>query len=267
MRVFIDDSGLIDYTIDNEAKTGVVIGGTIYIAQETPFNHVFVQVDTPNEEEATVTVEHWDGSTWRACVDILDATANTGIPLTNSGHIQWQIDEDYSPSIITNTKESDATVLQGLDVYNRYWFRLSYDTALTADTEIKSFRYQFTNSQIMKGFDIELDTYLSAFATGKTDWFDEISTASDLLIVDLKRYGLAKGYGSIIDFNTVSLLAAYRTLSLIYFSMGTAYVEKYKTISGEYERLLTSSKLTIDTSNDAKKTIDKIDRTYRRIMR
>jgi hypothetical protein len=132
---------------------------------------------------------------------------------------------------------------------------------------VKSIRYQFTHASIVKGIDIELDTYLAAFAVGKVDWYDEISMSSDLVVVDLIRMGLIEHYGNIISFNTIALMTAYRTLGIIYFSMGTAYLERYKMVVAEYERLLTSSKLTVDTKNTAKVTPDIINRTYKVIKR
>jgi hypothetical protein len=269
MRVLTYTDEFTDYTLTNEKKAGITLPEEafyLYIAQDLPFNHVFIQVTTANTVATTVVIEHWDGTAWRACNDVLDDTVTSGKPLTTSGFLQWQIDDDYSPCVITDTSDSTATDLNGLKVYDKYWFRISYADVLDSAV-LKCVRFQFTNSSIIKGLDIELDTYLLSFASGKTDWYDEISTASDLVVIDLKRMGLIKGYGNIISFDTIALITAYRTLTLIYFSLGPAYLERYKVVSAEYTNLLTSSKLTVDTDDNAKVSTDEVRRGYRRMVR
>jgi len=188
-------ASLVDRSLDNQDDTktiGLVLANTdyIYVAQRYPFTNLFVHMDTVNTNSSVISAQYWDGTTWRACVDFLDGTSVSGATLGRSGGMQWSVDDEYLWNIVYDTADLSApTELSTLRVYNSYWMRFKVSATLSSGTDSKELCYCFTTSQRLKDFDVEIDDYLASFATGKTEWIDEIKTGSKLIVQDLKRMG------------------------------------------------------------------------------
>jgi hypothetical protein len=204
-------------------------------------------MDTANTNTSAMTVQYWDGVQWRDAVDLMDGTSSGGKTLAQSGNIQWSSDRLYSWMKVSDTTYSGSpTELQTLNVYNCYWARLKVSATLSVGTDSKEIGYCFTNSQRLKDFDVELDGYLASFATGKTDWIDEIKTGSKLVVQDLKRMGLIMGPGQIIELDDVYVPTSLRTLALIYHNLGPSYKDKIVEMMKEYEKSLNIRRFTFD---------------------
>ncbi len=67
------------------------------------------------------------------------------------------------------------------------WLRFKPTISIDALTAAFSVSYAFTSSQQLNNHDIEINNYYDRFALGKTDWNNEIVTASRYLVADLKR--------------------------------------------------------------------------------
>ena len=233
IRVFTKiSSTLSDKSLANQDDTQTVplvlaSGDYIFIAQRYPFTSIFMHMDTVNTNPSVMSVDYWYGESWKPAVDVMDGTSLAGATLGKSGLLQFSLDDNYSWAKVYDTEDTIAPPeLQTLKVYNCYWARLKVSATLSASTDSKEIGYSFTNGQRLKDFDVEIDTYLTSFASTKTDWIDEIKTGSKLVVQDLKRMGLVMGSGQVIELDDVYVPTSLRTLMLIYSHLGPSYKDK-----------------------------------------
>lgn len=274
IRLFTNiSSTLTDKSLTNQDDTqtvGLVLTNTdyVYVAQRYPFTNLFIHMDTVNANASVMTVQYWDGVEWRNAVDLMDGTSLSGATLGKSGGLQWSIDPLYSWQMVTDTAlEPSPTELSTLKIYNSYWMRFKVSATLSAGTDSKEIGYAFTTSQRLKDFDVEIDGYLASFATGKTDWIDEIKTGSKLVVQDLKRMGLVMGAGQVIELDDVYVPTSLRTLALIYSHLGPSYKDKIESVMKEYDKALNIRRFTFDENADGKLEAREISGTIKRMYR
>lgn len=273
-RVFPKLSSVLsDKSLDNQDDTKTValnLASTdyLYLAQRYPFTNVFFHIDTANTNASVMSIDIWDGTEWRAAVDVLDGTSSGGKTLAQSGGVQWCVDDDYTWQRVTDTSDTYAPAdLQSLHIYNLYWMRIKVSANLSASTDVKEICHAFTTSQKLKDMDIEINGYLESFETGKTDWINEIKTGSKLTIQELQRLGLVMSEGQIIDLNDVYIAATQRTLALIYSNLGSAYAERMAKKMEEFSKSLNIRNFSFDKNADGKLTQDEVGGTIKRMYR
>lgn len=256
MRLFTyDGTSLMDLSLENQDETATItfdLSATkyIYIAQYYPFNNFFAHVGTANAALGTLALEYWDGRDWHPAVDVLDGTKSAGAPFARSGVVQFSPDRKQSWNYINDTSESRApTELNGINVYDCYWLRVSCSTIIPV--ALKELSYAFTTTERLNNLDVEIDNFYAAFAVGKADWIQEILTCSKLVLADLKRLGLVVHQGQILRFDDVSLACDHKALDLIYTNLGASYNEKRMDIRQRYSETLNSRRFTFDDNNDA----------------
>lgn len=256
LRLFHDDDGtLIDRSIDNqdEATTvSLVIDQTddyLYFAQHYPFNNFFIQMDTVNTNAGSLAIQYWGGQAqgWVDAVDILDATSVAGVPLARSGVVQFSPDIQFSWHIVGDTRtEPQPLGLETLNIYNVFWIRFRWSATPSAGTDMKRLVYSFTRSQQIDNIDVQINQFLTSFAAGKTNWDDEIITASMMLVNDMRRRGIIVHQGQLLRFDDVSLAADWMTLCLIYRNLGPAFLDKLTRSKQEYEMAISVKAFSID---------------------
>jgi|GEM_PF-1446079 len=260
MRIFDSDNGtLSDVSLENQDEGtnlsfDLVAGEDyIYIGKYYPFNNFFLQLGTANDEAANLSIEYWDGQQWRNAVDILDGTKVSGVPLARSGVVQFSTNDEYGWYYVGDPSDtSGPTELQYLSVYNLYWLRLSYSQDLNALTKVKRIAYAFTQSQQLNELDTTINNFLDTFETGKTDWNDQIMTASMHVVRDLQGRGLVRDHGQILLLQDVSLPTDWKTLEMIYYNLGGDYSEKYKNAQKMYKETLKLERYSFDMNDDAR---------------
>ncbi|MBK7380557.1 MAG: hypothetical protein IPJ03_16500 [Ignavibacteriales bacterium] len=274
IRIFkFDGSSLTDQSLLNQDDSTTLplnldTDDYLYIGQRFPFTNLFFQMDTVNGATGSISVDYWDGTQWRAGVDVLDGTKSSTIPLAKSGNLSWGINQDYNWQIVNDTTDSSApSGLAGVYLYDTYWTRLSVNSSVSGSCDAKEIGYAFTTSSQLKSVDIEIDGYLNSFENGKTDWIPEIMTASKQMVTDLKRLGLVVHQGQIIELDDVWLPATYKTLSLIYFNLGPSYNDKRAAVEKMYKDALNIRRYTFDTNADGKLEKREIAGQVRRLVR
>lgn len=240
----------------------------IYIGQYFAFNNFFIHLDTANATASSLTLEYWDGSSWREMVDVLDGTKTGNVTLAKSGVIQFAPNKLYNWNRITDTSESYApTEMQSLQIYNLIWLRFKPTVDIDASTDAISISYAFTSSQQLNLHDIEINNYYDRFAIGKTDWNKEIITSSRYLVSDLKRKNIVQDHAQLLMFDDVSLACEWKTLEHIYNNMGKAYVEKRDHARSMYDKAIEIRQRTIDNNNSAKVDLDNLKGAIRNGIR
>lgn len=276
LRVFKESGGTFtDLSLDNqeEAKTltpNLSATDYLYIAQYFPFNNLFFRVGdtTQNAIVDSITIQYYDGTQWRDVVDQLDSTAVSGAPLGRTGVLQFSPNRDYGWMRISDSSDNNAPAeIQSLNIYECYWLRIQFDGGITNGSEIKEISYAFTDTQELNNIDIEINNFYNAFASGKSDWIDEILTASKMMIIDLKRQGLIVDRGQVLRFDDVFMACTYKTLELIYMNLGPSYVDKRNDIRSLYEQALNIKRFTFDKDEDGFVDHSEIKSSIKRLIR
>lgn len=271
-----NDGTITDLSLDNQDESStlpaVLVSGEdyIYVGQYYPFNNFFYQSDTANTNAAVMALEYWCGlqQGWKSAVDILDGTSTAGKTLARSGVVQFSPNEDYRwQSVVDQDSTHAPTDLSTVVIPNVYWLRISVSADMSAGTAATRFVYSFTRSQQLDNLDTTIDQFLTSFSSGKTNWDDEVVTASIQLVSDLKRRGLVLSNGQILRFDDVSQACDYRTLMLIYKNLGPAYIEKLKQADFDYRESLNSKRFSFDMDNNALVGQDEINNTITTLVR
>lgn len=268
VRVLHDDNGTItDYSLASNDRTSVVtlpiVSGEdyLYIGQYFPFNNLYFNLDTANSNASSVEVSYWNGSSWVAAVDILDETNDGGKSMAQSGVIQWEIDRDETSWNKVNdpTDEEAALGFNDLKIYDLYWVRIGFSADLSSGSDIKQIAYKFCSDNDVKALSPDINDYLTSWASGKTDWVEQIIEASKQVVQDLKSRGIIRHSGQILRFDEINVPCAYKSLSIIYDGIGGEdFLEMRNEKDDKYKSLIGKIPLTIDTNNNAK--VDDIEK-------
>lgn len=257
IRVIRGDNGaLSDYSLLNQDPSSTMDVSLVkdedylYIGKFFPFNNFYaIMGSTLNAVTASIKIEYWEGDEWVEVVDILDGTSSNGVPLAKSGAIQFTTDEDKRWSSIDDTSESPAPDdLRDVTIYNLYWLRISFTETLTSGALLDKITYAFTEHERLVNIDHTVNNYLTSF--GVTDWTQKIITASEHIVQLMNQRGLIKTEGQILNFEDVSLATEYKTLALIYASLGKSFVTErdyYNNLSGSS---FSNKVMSLDTNYD-----------------
>lgn len=261
IRVIDSDNGtLTDFSVANQEEGTtlpldlVATEDYIYVGQHFPFNNFWMQVDTVNSVSTEIEIDYWAGrgNGWKSAVDILDGTVTSSVPLAKSGVVQFSPQRKYLWHRINDTEDEPLpSGLETINVFNIYWLRFRYADDLTAATKLKRLAYAFTQTQQLDNLDTQINQFQDSFESGKTDWDDEIYTASIQVVNDLRRRGLITHYGQVLRFEDVTMATDLRTLILIYENLGPGFREKLQDARAEYQKTLDLGRLTFDQNQDA----------------
>lgn len=271
LRLFKDNTGIFsDVSIENQEygstlKPELSTTDYIYIAQPFPFNNFFNWVKTPNASACKLKIEYWDGVSWRMMADTLDETSVGGKALARSGSVIFSPDPKYLWSCIDDSTK--IAELNTVNIYNSYWIRVSTDAALDALCELNELSYCFASSSKINDFDLEVETYIDEFETGKTDWIKEMILASKEVVKDLKRFGIVANRGQILDIDDVSTATIYKALTIIYRHLGKSFSEKLLATQKDYDRAMSFKSFTVDKNKNAVIDVEEKNPRQNRLIR
>lgn len=253
-----NNSVLTDYSLDNQ-DTGTNLAFNMvaaedywYFAQRRPFNSFFMQVDTANATPSNLSIEYWeDASTeWRSALDVIDGTTSGGATLAKSGVVQFSTDSRYDWDISGDTYEDTyPTTLAALNITNVYWIRIKVSADLDAGTLIERIVYAFTSTKNINSHDPKITNFYNSFESGKTDWNDEIISASYQVARDLKKKQIILNRGQVLELEDISIPTDYKTLENIYFSLGGDYLDKSDKMKEKYDEAISLRWITKDNSS------------------
>lgn len=274
MRVlYFNGTTLSDLSLDNQdesANVTLALSSTkyLYVGQKSPFTSLFFYINTVNAVTATLSIEYWDGTQWRAVADMLDGTLTGGKTLARSGTLKWYRDPDYSWGIVDDTTENGSpTELSTIRIFDMYWMRINASDALTSGANAKQIAYTFTSTQELNNYDVEISGFYASFETGKTDWIREILTASKLTLMEMKRRGLAQYNGQLVSMDDFAIPTTFKCLELIYSNLGPSYAERKKWAGEEFAKSLNVQRPVIDNNKDGQITGDEQIGLPRRLER
>ena len=231
------------------------VGDYLYLGSVLPFNHRYFDMKVMNDQDAEVSVDVWDGTQWRACVDIIDETAVGGKPLAQDGIISWQIDLDHQGWAFDDTNEmADSGLVDAPKIFKFYWARMKWSAALKGTTEINYIGHKFSEDTALAAEypDLASSTLMTAFKSGKTDWEEQTLMAGEYIVHDLRgRRDLILSENQILAWDLFEKASIHRTAMIIYKAFGKDYEELYRGAANDYKAAMNIGKFHIDTNANA----------------
>jgi len=229
-RFYWDDDGtLTDQTIewsDPHSETALWDGKSyLYISSFLPFNHRYFDIGVANDQAGTLAIQIWYNNDWRTVSDSLDFSKK----LTESGNIVFTIDDTYG--WMRESDSSDITALATTKVYDSYWMRLTLACATDSALTLNYIGYKFAEDSdlTLKYPMLGRASLKTAFASGKTDWADQLILASQFVIADLKSRNLIFSKDQILDMKRFKDACCYKAAEMIFGGLG----EKWNDTSGQ----------------------------------
>lgn len=278
LRVFkYDGANFTDLSLDNQedGKTvdlALTTTDYIYVGQYFPANNFYLNINTANASALGMNIEYYTGDkqvdSWQPVIDVLDSTSVAGVSLSRSGVVQFEPKRQEPWKRIEDTSEERyALEFNALTLYDLYWYRISFDADVDAGTLLNEITYSFTRTSQLNDIDCEIAQYYNAFEPGKTDWEDEIITASKLVVQDLKISGIVLDRGQILRFDELQFPAIWKTFELIYRNLGPSYNENRQIARDEYQRAMSVRNWTIDQNSDGHASLGEIQHSIRGLTR
>lgn len=239
----------------------------LYVGQHYPFSNLFLDTNAVNTSAASLTIEMWTGSAWDAVVDILDGTQAAGKTLARKGNVAWSTNRNSSWNWVEDTSSGGPSELSTFTIYNLYWLRIAVSADLSAGTILDRVTYAFCSEEQLGRINPEIDSYLSNWETGKTDWYDQIQLASTMVLADLKAKGIVFTRGQIHNYEDICTATAYRALIIILTHLGTDYKDLVASYWKNYQSLLSIKRFDIDKDLSGNLGHSELDSTERSLVR
>ena len=246
--------GLNSYTDSATALAMVASGDYLFIGSDFPFNHRYFQIGTANNDASVVSVDTWDGVSWRACVDVIDQTSSSGMTLAQNGIISWVPDKTYSwQRMDTNYGSVSITGLSGVTIYDLYWVRLRLSADLDSGTTLGYVGHKFSNDSLLevKYPDLLLSSVLGQFKTGKTSWNDQHIEASEFVINDLRARRVIVSPSQILNWELFTEAALQKVAEIVFTAFGQNFSEQATQCRALYQKAMASVIKHIDGNNNA----------------
>ena len=200
-------------------------------------------MDTVSASAGNISMSYHNGADWVPVVDLLDGTSG----FTKSGVIQFSPNRNTRWDMAEDTAQDGPSDLNSFTIYNLYWIKIEFGSALDAGTALKKITYKFCTDAELEDYDSDIDEFLTAFS--QSDWTPQILTASLEVVDDMKRKGLIVDSGQVLRLGDVARPTAYKTLLIIYLSLGDAYADRRAEVKELYKNSF-SGVYTIDRNND-----------------
>ena len=261
--IFSDNATLNDYSakVENYHANNVTIDYTLsqdylFIGSELPFNSLFFDLSTANTTSANVVIEYWTGTAWLAMVEILDETSLSGASFGQSGHMTWSPDryDSWSAEDTVNSNGVERiTGLGNVTVYDLYWIRVSFSATLDVGTAVNWIGPKFcTSADVESEFKLLSKTaFKSAYESGKTEWEEEIVTASRLIVEDLIDQGSIFSGDQLLERRKLKDVCVSRVAQVVFTNLGDDYTDDADRARIEYKSRLSKKNYKADKNNNA----------------
>lgn len=253
---FTDITKQVNTNDSSSASLTFDAGDKLYIGSYFPINHKYLRVSTANIVPSTVSIEYYGASQWNAVVDTLDYTDSAGVPLSQSGILQFTPDRDEPWNLVTDSSDESflTEFASGPVIYDKYWTRISFSAVV-------SFDLQYVGALLANESDLT-DEYphlnqsvlLSSWEAGKTDWFDQRLAASEYVIKDLTKKSVIIERSQVLDVATLQDAAVHKCAVIIMNGLGAKnYVAEIEAAQKMYSLAINIKKYDIDANANGQK--------------
>jgi hypothetical protein len=258
---------LCDPTKNQTQAFSMSAGDCIYISSFLPFNHKYFKVTTAAGSTKPVKIETNDLSTWYEVADYLDQTRN----MQESGNMQFTRDRDKGWGRVGKSKEIPELASAPFQIYDSYWTRISFPTAVVPLTFTLSYIGQCfsTDDDLLAQYPALRSTQLlTAWAAGKTSWLDQHLLAAGYIAKTLRQRNIIFSNEQLLDISTLVSAAVHKTAEIIYGGLGAKNYEKEIAItSARFEKAMKMDKFHVDSDMDGIKSVSDSIMTVSRMSR
>lgn len=268
--IFSDNGTLNDLSINlNNYHSGTGAIGFVsaddylYIGSRYPFNSFYVAFGTANTQASTLSIDYWDGNTWRESVDVVDQTDGfkqdgliTFVP--DKGKSGWSREDT-----VNRSGTEQVTGLGDVTIYDQYWLRLSVSADMDAGTTLKWLKYKFIiDDELYSEYPIfNSSDVKTSFESGKTDWEEQVVVGSGLVVDELIRRGTIESGNQLLDYSKLKSPCVPKVAELIFNSFGDDYNDDRLKARDLFKERIGNKSFNIDLNNNA--TLDNQELGFR----
>lgn len=248
-RIVLSDNGTltdITETTNTYGTTGtshafVSADDAIYIGSRFPMSEKYFKAS--GGVTGTLTVEYWDGTSFRAMVDTRDGTSG----LSTSGYLKFTPDRSKAWS---RADTGTITELDDLTIYDQYWLKITVSADATIDLAWIGDLFSTDNDIEAEYPDLLRPAMLTGFKAGKVDWEEQRAIASGYIVEDLMARNAVRSSNQLFEVERFRRASVIRTAMIIFKVFGSDYDDDFKRSKIEYaDRFNALSVLRDDNSN------------------
>lgn len=246
-------TNLVDYNSSSATLDIVSAEDSIYIGSEYPFNSLFFDMGTVNDQVSSLTIQYWDGGAWRNMVDVQDETNS----LFNSGHITWSTNKSNNwakEDTVYTTGGEQITGLGSVTIYDLYWLKITFSADLNAATSLSFIGSKFCEDSDLTG-EYPLfgkSGFIDAYESGKTTWEREIVLASRLVIEELQSKAAIFSGDQLLKRREFTNACVSKAAELIFNGMGDDYDDDRIKARAEFKSRINKKNYGADLNNNAR---------------
>jgi len=242
---------LNNYHQGSESFSFVASEDAIYIGNIAPFNHFYIKISTANTSSTVMNIQYWSGLGFNDIAEIIDETNG----LTQDGYVTFVPDKNQG-WVEQDTSGSGGTIteLNSVEIYDKYWIKITFNNDLDADSAISWIGQIFSNDDDLSSEypDLVRSNVLAAFETGKTNWEEQHVKASELIIRDLIAKRVITSKSQLLERESFTLASVAKVAQIIFSSFGDDYRDQMNDAMREYQKRLDKSIYDIDLDGDGR---------------
>lgn len=225
----------------------------LYLGSDLPFNHRWFEVSVVNALASVPSVKLWNGSEWKAAVDVVDETQSTsGKVFSQSGIISWSPDRDEA-SWVRQQSTEDIAALTSLRIYDAYWAEMSFSGDLTGTTALGYVGHKFSKDENLFSQypELENSTLMTAFKAGKTTWNDQTFEAAEYIIQELRSKGVVFSKNQILDWSIFKNASVHKTAEIAFRAFGDDYSDNLMQAKKDFKEAMDLKAFNVDQNANA----------------
>jgi hypothetical protein len=242
----------------NDFRTGAYTfayqaGQYLYLGSEKPFNNLYFEVGTANDQASVASVDIFWGVAWHAAVDVIDDTAAAGASLAESGRISWSTDIFKGWDLIDRPAQYSALGVTA-EIYWMYWARLKWSADLNASTTLKYLGQKFSDDTALFSYypDLKSSDVMTAYGAGaaKSDWNEQAYMAAEIIIRELMAKKIILARGQIFDWTRFLEPSCHKVAELVYRGLGSAFDARREAAAKDYKAAMNRDFFRVDVDQD-----------------
>lgn len=242
-----DISALVEDLDAQTAEVSVSDELPIFIGSQLPFGHKYFQfAEGSGLEVAAPTVEIWNGTEFKAAVDVFDGT----LAFSQSGKIQFEPDRKRNPWKWEQSSRSVEGLELGPDIYGMFWARITAPEAMEFTLSYVGQKFMEQDYLFQIYPDLNKSGLMAAFKQGKTDWEEQIVLASQLIADDLRQRKIVVRRDQIMDTTILKNACRHKTAELIYMGLGNGNIDNRILAAKAYKSEISKDFFEIDLNAD-----------------
>lgn len=271
-RIIWSDNGTLkDLSLDlGNFKSGtkvidiVAAQDYIYLGSDFPFNHRYIDVSVANDLTSSISVDLWDGQSWKAANDEIDQSSIASVTLAQSGVLSWvkSTRETWS-RWSTNNEGEQITGLTSVNILDLYWARLTFSGNLKSTTALEFIGHKFSDDNDLDILypDLTRTAVMAQFKAAKASWKLQHIQAAEEIIKDLKKTSIIKSQNQILDWELFRDASVHKVAEIAFNAFGKDFFDNRDAARKLYKEELDKAIYNIDQNSNA--TLDVNERTIR----